>query len=948
MRFILTKIKNKYRLYIALMVGVISMIAVFGVILMLRKGSLDRVIQSEFISANEESGEYPARITKAGTYVADATEPAAEGVAEKMSGYEETWDRYLDIPVLSSQQIAWIKGRRAEFSYRGIDGYLDIGFMNGGYDTGHFNLLDGAWTNAADVRSEIASLGENHYPCLISRYDMDVDHFVVGETLTMHELGGREKPDIVFHIVGIVEEGGYEDYYWHKGLQQNGLMIYVEPEDFSTIVKTNGVEKVLYETIRFYDYRKLTIENADEAENYLAQFREMDADLTENLSVSLVQARQKQTSVKAALYAISIPLLLLVVLFIGMISVRIVNSERTEIAMLHSRGMKRTRILLLYLVQSLLIAAAAFGPGLLLGYGVGKLTASVTGFLEFSSEPVRGYGLNGGMVLIAGLAALLAAIIMLLPVIPKSRSTVVETKRQKVQSGSPLWEKFFVDVVLLGVSIYLLYDYSRQLDSLKMSVLSGEGIDPMIFLDSTLFLISCGLLILRLISYLVRLIFRIGRKVFRPATYASLIQIIRTRRGADVISVFLVLTVAMSIFNANMARTVSANQEARIRYNTGSDMVVTENWQIRVLSQDTPQKWRYKEPDYAAFQSLVDEGLAESVTRVVRDDHVQISVGRSGQEFGTMMAVNTKEFGETARLQDGLTEEHWFNYLNELSQTTNGILISGNLAKKYELKVGDTITYSRYSPLDSTYIYASSAGKIVGIVDAFPGYRTVTYGYNEQGELTEKDNYLIVANYASEVAVFEKTPYSVWLRTTHSSDEIRQSLEAKLADGGRTLKGIVSTEDLIHEMEASSMIKITNGLFTLDFLVALLLCVIGYLIHWITSIRDRGLLFGIYRAMGISMREVNRMLTLEQIFLSLGPVLAGIGAGSVATTLFSKLFAVVYLPEKHAVSLATYISGADFLRLGVIIGASIIVCFIIIRQIIRRLKITEALKLGED
>ena len=208
MRFILTKIKNKYRLYIALMVGVISMIAVFGVILMLRKGSLDRVIQSEFISASEESGEYPARINKTGTWLPDGSTPAAEGVTEKMSGYESTWDRYLGIPVLSSQQVAWIKGRRAEFSYRGIDGYLDVGFMNGGYDTGHFNLLDGAWPNDQKVRSELEALGENHYPCLVSRYDMDVDHLVVGETLTMHELGGKDMPDIVFHIVGIVEEGG--------------------------------------------------------------------------------------------------------------------------------------------------------------------------------------------------------------------------------------------------------------------------------------------------------------------------------------------------------------------------------------------------------------------------------------------------------------------------------------------------------------------------------------------------------------------------------------------------------------------------------------------------------------------------------------------------------------------------------------------------------------------
>ena len=918
------------------------MIAVFGVVLMLRKGSLDRVIQSEFVSANAETGEFPAALNRSGDYLPEAGTPAAEGVAQEMGSYESTWDKYLGIPVLSTQRIAWMKGRRAEFSYRGIDGYLDIGFYEGGYENGHFNLLDGVYPSAA------GKMEENHYPCLISQYDMDVDHLVVGETLTMHELGGKDSPDIVFHIVGIVEESGYDDYCWHKGLKQNGLMLYVEPSDFSTIVEKNGVDKLLYEMTRFYDYRKLTIENADAVENYLAQFVEKDPALTENLSSSLIQARQKGTSVKAALYAISIPLLLLVVLFIGMISVRIVTSERTEIAMLHSRGMKRSRILLLYLVQSLLIAAVAYLPGLLLGYGAGKLTASVTGFLEFSGEPVRGYGMDSGMVLMSAVAAFLAAIIMLLPVIPQSKSTVVETKKQKVRSGSPLWEKFFVDIILLGISVYLLYDYTKQLDSLKLSVLSGEGIDPMIFLDSTLFLISCGLLILRLMSYLVRLIFRIGRKRFKPATYASLLQIIRTRRGAGVISVFLVLTIAMSIFNANMARTVSANQEARIRYNTGADVTVAENWQIRVLTQESPQKWMYREPDYSPFESLVDEGLAESVTRVITDDKTLINIGRTGQEIGTMMAINTKQFGETARLDDGLTEEHWFNYLNELSQTTNGVLISRNLAKKYDLSVGDTITYSRYSPLDATYIYAATAGKITGIVDAFPGYKTVTYEYNEQGELTEKENFLIVANYANEVVAFEKTPYSVWIRTSHTGEEIRTALEQKLEPGGRTLKSVVSTEELINEMQATSMIKITNGLFTLDFLVALMLCVIGYLIHWITSIRDRGLLFGIYRAMGISMREVNRMLSLEQLFLSLGPVLAGVGAGSLATLLFSKLFAVVYLPEKHAVSLSTYVSGMDLLRLGVIIGTSIILCFIIIRQIIRRMKITEALKLGED
>ena len=56
LRFIVTKIINKYKLYIALMAGVISIIAICSVIMMLRQGSLDRIIQYEFVDYYEKSG----------------------------------------------------------------------------------------------------------------------------------------------------------------------------------------------------------------------------------------------------------------------------------------------------------------------------------------------------------------------------------------------------------------------------------------------------------------------------------------------------------------------------------------------------------------------------------------------------------------------------------------------------------------------------------------------------------------------------------------------------------------------------------------------------------------------------------------------------------------------------------------------------------------------------
>ena len=138
-----------------------------------------------------------------------------------------------------------------------------------------------------------------------------------------------------------------------------------------------------YDIYKMYDYRKINLDNAEQIESYLNQFKQRDPDLSESVSGLLQTALRKSVSVKAVLYAIAVPLLMLVVIFIGMIAVRIIDSEQGEIAMLHSRGVTRGKIILIYTVQSLIIAAAAFLPGIFLGYLIGKITASVNGFLTF-------------------------------------------------------------------------------------------------------------------------------------------------------------------------------------------------------------------------------------------------------------------------------------------------------------------------------------------------------------------------------------------------------------------------------------------------------------------------------------------------------------------------------------------------------------------------------------
>ncbi len=920
------------------------MIAVCSVIMLLRRGSIDRLIQSEFVDYYNTKEIYPMALHREGKVDMSELEGKPYDIAlSDMQSFENSWDKYLQLPELNTEKIIYIKGKMGSFKYRPRDSYFDIGFIDDGTGmTGeHFDIIAGVGFDQAP------ELPENHYPCLVSRYAVESCNLVVGEEITMSELGENDE-SIVYHVIGIVGSGKYDDYFWQKDINKTGLIIYVQPDTINKMAETNNSKHVYYDIFKMYDYRKINLDNAEQIESYLNQFKQRDANLSEPVSGLLQTALRKSVSVKAVLYAIAVPLLMLVVIFIGMIAVRIIDSEQGEIAMLHSRGVTRGKIILIYTVQSLIIAVAALVPGVFLGFLIGKITASVNGFLTFEDSIARGYNLNPEMLIVSVVAALICAIIMLLPVIPRSKNTVVENKSKRHLSGTPLWERYFIDIVLLGISIYLLYGYIKQQDILRMAVLSGQGIDPMIFLDSTLFLISCGLLILRLVSYLVRLIFRIGKNKFSPAVYASFMQIIRTRRGSGTISVFLVLTIAMSIFDANMARTINANQEARINYNLGADVVVDERWEIRTLSRDTPKKWKAYEPDFGIYNELVKDGLADSVARVMIDSNAKIYLNNKETEVGFVIGVNTKELGYTGELQDGLNDKHWFNYLNELSQNSKGVIISDNLAKKYDLHVGDKINYSRFSPVEPDIEYGMTTGIITGIMTAFPGYQAFKYSYNDSNKLVEQERFLIVANISTVTTAFDKRPYQVWIKTNHSEEEIEEALLEKTANTKRSFRSITSTKGEVAKMQATSLIKITNGLFTLDFLIALILCVIGYLIHWITSIRDRELLFGIYRAMGISMGEINRMLSLEQMFMSLGPVLAGVGAGTLATILFSKVFAVVYLPEKHPIKLMTYISGMDMIRLGIIVGAAIIICFIIIRSIIKRLKITEALKLGED
>ncbi len=947
-RFIKYKILNKRWLNLCLLTGVILLSGFLCVYPMFKEGSLNRKMQSLFHEYIEKNKEFPAAAWTRGEVTGESYSDV-DSVIAFMDELAATWGRYLDIPMMEKEQIIEINAGYGEESLTGKSRQITLDYVNNLKD--HADIVCGVWPDEAgssDNEMVKEALNAGALPCVVSAATYERDSISLGQTFRATLNKSNDKNEFVMVIVGIIEEKDDGVPFWQKRLEKYNRSLFFSKDDYSLLMKSYSIGTMYYQEYVTLDYTYINYNNAEDFYSYLVQFQNIDPEFGSNFKNIISSYMESKKTISAILFTFEIPIVAMLLLFIFMISGRILEMETNEIAMLKSRGVSRGKIIILYIIQSAIISFVGSIIGLPLGYFFCKLGAGTDSFLGFTLKDTSIYSPNLTMLVFAGIAFGLSMLFMIIPVIPISKYTIIERKSHKNEGkAKPLWEKFFLDIPLLGLSIYLLFNYLKQREAISLAIVSGGQIDPIIFLDSSLFILGCGLFALRILHLLTNLIYKIGKKKWKPAEYVAFLQIIRTTKKQGFISVFLVMTIALGIFNSNLARSVNENMERRIDYNVGCDYILEEKWEIilKKLGSSGPTYWRYKEPDINRFEPLKALGV-ESMTRVVKDKNTEVTVGRQKELGCTLYAINTREFGQTASLKDGLNDKHWYNYLNDLSQKPNGVIISRNLAEKYELNVGDKIEYGRYSPVEANKLYASAKPEIVGIVDSFPGFESKIYLLQDDGTYKTKDNYLLVVNYTSEVETFALRPYEIWMKLTPDADY--KEIDAFLRENDIKTDSTTSRAKLIQEQRDSTLIQITNGMFSIGFVISLTVCAVGFLIYWILTIRERELIYGIYRSMGMTMGEMFRMLALEQMFSSLFACAAGFGVGILTTFLFTKLISIVYLPREHNIPLEVIFKAADAGKMVAIVLIVFLVCFMIIYRIIKNMNITKAIKLGDD
>ncbi|QHW30605.1 ABC transporter permease [Paenibacillus rhizovicinus] len=760
--------------------------------------------------------------------------------------------------------------------------------------------------------------------------------------------------------VGIVESK-QANAYDQFNVEANNASFYIPYEQFNhDFVDNEGPLKLSVLMWQYsLDYSQM---NIDKIDTYVKEFNAMTNYFNTRVGIGNVKMpaktpiatySEKKDKLNLMLWSLYSPVMFMLAFYLYMAANLIIDRQKTEISVLRSRGASRLQIMSVFLFESVLLGLLALAAGPFIGVYFTKLLGASSGFLEFVQRAKLEVVLNSTSYLIATSAVAGSIILILIPAFLATKVTIVGHKQQMARMTKlSFWHKIGADFILIGISIYMLTRFNNQLTDLKKLALDPTSIqvDPLMFFMPAIFSLGAGLFILRVYPWFIKLIFWIGRKWWTPALYSTLLQISRSSTQYLTIKVFLIMTIATGLFSANAARTINGNMEDRIQYTTGSDIQLSVHWDNDKPpppppgapqggdSDDTtvekPKVVTYTEPSFITMTQLAG---VDSAARVFRKPNASFTAG--GQNGAvTLYGIDTYDFGKVAWMRGGLLQYPLNSYLNLIASNPKAVLVSRSMAKQYGVKAGDTIS-AKWEGLDSADFI------VYGIVDYWPGWSPLPVSGDADDPNVRLPN-LIVGQLPYIQNHLALEPYEVWIKLKDGAGS--KVIYDDLIKKEIPIENLVDANQLLIRSKNDPFRLAINGVMTLGFVISMLISFFGFLLFWVLTLSSRTLQFGILRAMGISFRQIIGMLLSEQLLTSAAAILFGVLIGNTVSRLFVPLFQLSFNASDQVPPFSIVRQLSDYVQLYSVVGFMLIVGLAVLGIRVSRMKITQALKLGEE
>lgn len=773
-------------------------------------------------------------------------------------------------------------------------------------------------------------------------------------------------------IVGSFTADTDTDPYWYQGFEGMMNSLYISESAFNDyLLQEKSVPLHSSQWYYAFDLREIKTSQLTPLSNQLDRINIDLYQKMKNTKIDISFAellkdfRKQSVQLQTLLFTLAAPMIAMVFYYIVMNARQSLDKQQSDIAVLRSRGGSTNQIIFIYLLEGLLLGAVSLVAGPFLGWFMAKSIGSANGFLTFVDRKSIPVGFGNEALWLGVLAVVIAVLATLIPAISYARSSIVKTKQKQARSDQrPMWQKWFLDILLLGVSGYGYYlFYERQMLTFQTGMTTDQlQVQPFLFFVPALAIFASGLFFLRIFPWILKLISVITKKWLPVPYFLSLTQLSRSAASYYPLMILLVLTLGLGVYNASAARTIDLNSTERTLYKYGTDVVMQTVWEGTPEvkrntgggtgngggnpgggnsgggagggpgggagggggsggQQPTPTKVNYTEPPFEVFRQL--DGV-EHAARVLQTKGNLIITGKSAGQ-GNVMGIDNVDFSKVAWFRNDLFPTHPFKYLNLLGLYEGASIIPSNLAEKYQLKAGDLFSVSIQNVVVEFVVY--------GILPYWPSQ------YPDEAPF-------IIANLDYINDLVPLIPYEVWLK---------MEPDAKVAPLMETLaaKGIQlsSVKDVRSELATQSKHPTRGGVFgilSLGFLVSVIVSLIGYVLYWFFNLSGRVVQFGILRAMGLSRRQLTWMLLSEQILTAGLSIVLGIVIGKLASKLYLPFLQTTDNVTSQVPPFHIVFDSKDTMQLYVVVGVMLLLGAMLLLWQIRKLKVHQAVKLGEE
>lgn len=941
---IVRKMFNNRWIVGSMLLGMIIIVALVTMIPAYTNGVLQNMMTKEFEQYQLEHNDYPGTLYQ---YVSfnnqENTDQIAAEVAILEGYHQHIFEQNIGLPHLSkltNLSSSNLIATRAD----GMNPHQRNFRLNSLTQIeSHIHLIDGAWPSA-DVSDGV-------YEVLVSEQALlhinETFEAVLGTTLQLRYPGRDEAIEI--KPVGVFRQDDPSDLYWTFPIHMLNESFVISDEVFRThfMAERNWLSTVKLYTV--FDYHQLKtgqVPNLFSAWQQLNDFsRQMPAD-DFTIQFPILQSFgpffQLQKQFTTLLWLLNIPVLILLGLYLLMITRQIIDRQRSEIAVIISRGSSKVQIIVIYFIEVTLLAVITLAIAPWIGLSLSRMLGAANGFLTFVQRQALPIEMTSEVMTYALWAIVACIVMVMVPVILSTRENIVSQKRGLARlTHTTLWHKLFLDVVLILIAWYGWRSFrTRQADLAALPDATLMSVDPLLFFIPALFIIGVGLFLLRLYPWLIKGIYWLGHKYWSPALYSTLIQVGRAARQYQFLMIFLIMTIAIGIYSASAARTINTNLEEQLRYMNGSDVVLQTRWESNApsihlaqegeetLTEAVAEKIFYAEPPFNHFNQLPG---VEHVTKVFKKDGVRISGAHHNLNGVQLMGIEPKAFGLTAWNERSLLARHWNEYLNLLAGEPSAVLLSTNVAERLDVQQGDYVTLSWRGSEQAQFV-------VYGLIDYWPSWDP----RGSDGQVG-----LVVANLPYVQLSIGMEPYEVWLKLAEgaSSEQLFNHIfnDHDLA--------VTHYHDVNHDvitMKNSAYILGINGSLTLGFLISMFITFCGFLIYWILTIGARVLQYGVLRAMGMSLRELFGMLAWEQMLTSGMAIFIGIVVGAVTSRIFVPLFELSFASGSQVTPFRVIFDSTDEMRIYAFVALMLLIGLAILIGLLSRIRVHQAVKLGED